>query len=143
MSKRIHKLLTYFIASVWVVNGLFCKVLNLVPRHQEIVARILGEEYAWFFTKAIGLAEVLMAIWILSKKKPKVNAITQIVVIATMNILEFLLVPDLLLWGKANSIFALLFILLIYFKAFVWTGNTKSTWNAPFTRSITKLADSP
>ncbi len=40
---RLHQLLTYAIASVWLVNGLFCKVLNWVPRHQFIVARILGK----------------------------------------------------------------------------------------------------
>jgi hypothetical protein len=36
-----YKLLNYLIAAVWLVNGLFCKVLGLVPRHQEIVATIL------------------------------------------------------------------------------------------------------
>jgi hypothetical protein len=43
---------------------------------------------------------------------------TQIVVIATMNALEFILVPDLLLWGRANAVLALLLILVIYYKAF-------------------------
>jgi hypothetical protein len=28
-----YQLLNYLIAAVWLVNGLFCKVLNLVPRH--------------------------------------------------------------------------------------------------------------
>lgn len=59
-----------------------------------------------------------MAIWILSAYKPKLNAITQIAVVGIMNLLEFFLVPELLLWGRLNSIFALLFILLIYFKEF-------------------------
>jgi hypothetical protein len=35
------KLLTWLIALVWIINGLFCKVLNWAPRHQLIVARIL------------------------------------------------------------------------------------------------------
>ncbi len=37
-----NQILNYLIAAVWIANGLFCKVLNLVPRHQEIVARIIG-----------------------------------------------------------------------------------------------------
>ena len=59
-----------------------------------------------------------MAFWILSKIWTRINAIIQIIVIATMNTLEFLLVPDLLLWGRANAIFAFLFILIIYYNEF-------------------------
>lgn len=117
--KKLHQILTYFIALVWLVNGLICKVLNSVPRHQEIVARILGEEFSRTITILIGISEIIMAIWILSKFKPKVNAITQMVVILTMNFLEFLLAPDLLLWGRLNLVFALLFVGLIYFNSFI------------------------
>jgi hypothetical protein len=113
-----HKLFNYFIAAVWIANGLFCKVLNLVPRHRQIVASILGDEYAIPLTLLIGLSEIGMAIWILSRKWTTLNAALQILVIATMNVLEFTLVPDLLLWGKANSIFAFMFILLIYYNGF-------------------------
>jgi len=113
-----HKLLNYFIATVWIANGLFCKLLNLVPRHQKIVGQILGDYYSRPLTILIGLSEMGMAIWILSGLWIRLNAVTQILVIATMNILEFVLVPDLLMWGKANSIFAFLFILLIYYNEF-------------------------
>lgn len=115
---RIYKTLTYCIAAVWIANGLFCKVLDLVPRHEEIVARILGADHSRLFTILIGSAEVVMAIWILSGFKSKWNAIAQIVVVATMNTLEFILVPDLLLWGKLNSLYAFLFILVVYYNAF-------------------------
>jgi hypothetical protein len=119
--RLIHKILNIFIATVWLVNGLYCKVLNQVPRHGEIVEKILNLDYntARIFTIIIGLSEILMAIWILSRIKHRLNAIAQIAIIATMNTLEFLLVPDLLLWGKLNSAFAFLFILLIYFNEFV------------------------
>ncbi len=114
----IHKQINYFLATVWIFNGLFCKVLNLVPRHQEIVGQILGEDYSRPLTILIGLSEIVMAIWILGSIWTRLNAITQILVIATMNVLEFVLVPDLLMWGKANSIFAFLFVFLIYFNEF-------------------------
>lgn len=117
--KSLHKILNYLIASVWLVNGFFCKVLNLVPRHQQIVERILGADYSLILTKAIGVSEIIMAIWIVSGIKTRLNAIIQIIVIAVMNTLEFLLVPDLLLWGKLNSLFAFIFILVIYSNEFI------------------------
>ena len=115
---RIYKKLTYCIATVWIANRLFCKVLNLVPRHEQIVARILGDDYSRLMTILIGLSEIIMAVWILSAYKTKLNAIVQIAVVATMNTLEFMLVPDLLLWGKLNSLFAFIFILVVYFNEF-------------------------
>ena len=114
----INKLLNYLIAAVWLVNGLFCKVLNGVPRHQEIVARVLGNEHAALLTRLIGLAEIAMAVWIVSCYRPRLNAIMQIMVIAIMNILEFILVPDLLLWGRFNILFAFLFMLLIGYNEY-------------------------
>lgn len=118
MDRNLHKFLTYFIATVWIVNGLFCKVLNIVPRHEQIVKRILSNEYSEFLTKVIGVAEICMAVWILSRIKKRLNALTQIIIVVAMNILEFIFVPDLLLWGKANAIFALLFIVIVYFNEF-------------------------
>jgi hypothetical protein len=114
----IHKTITYLIAAVWIANGLFCKVLNLVPRHEKIVARILGEPHAGLLTRAIGVSEILMAVWIITRIWPRLNAIVQMTIIAAMNCIEFILAPDLLLWGKANALFALLFIVLIYVNEF-------------------------
>jgi uncharacterized membrane protein YphA (DoxX/SURF4 family) len=115
---NIHRILSYITSLVWFINGLVCKVLNLVPRHEQIVSRILGNDHSRLLTILIGLSEIVMAIWILSGFKKRLCAITQIIVIGTMNTLEFILVPDLLLWGRLNSLFALLFILLIYFNEF-------------------------
>jgi len=114
----IYKWINFLIAVIWLINGLFCKVLDLVPRHQEIVERILKMENARSLTLLIGFAETGMAVWILSGIWPRVNSVMQVIIIAVMNTLEFFLAPDLLLWGKANAIFAFLFILLIYFKEF-------------------------
>jgi len=117
--RKIHNVLTYCIAAVWIANGLFCKVLHLVPRHEQIVERILGGEHASSITVLIGLSEIAMAIWLLSKFKARLNAIAQIIIITTMNILEFILAPDLLLWGVFNLLFAVLFIVIIYLNEFV------------------------
>lgn len=61
-----NKLLNFLIALVWLVNGLFCEVLNGVPRHQAIVASIPGDDHAILFTKLIVFAEIVMAMWIVS-----------------------------------------------------------------------------
>ena len=119
MKTTVAKTIDYLIAMVWIVNGLFCKVLHIVPRHEQIVAKIMGTDHSRLFTTIIGFAEILMAVWIISGTKPRLNVIMQIVVIATMNFIEFFLASDLLLWGKANAIFALLLISIIYFNGFV------------------------
>lgn len=118
IKKKKHPVITYLIAAVWFINGLFCKVLNLVPRHQQIVARILGGDHVQLLTVLIGLSETVMAAWILSGFAKRVNVITQVLIIAVMNTLEFILAPDLLLWGKANAVFAFLFIILIVYNGF-------------------------
>ncbi len=116
--RAINRTLTFCISVVWIANGLFCKVLNLVPRHSEIVARIIGEDFSGPLTVLIGCSEIVMAIWILSGFKSRINALTQIAVVGTMNILEFVLASDLLLWGKWNALFAFMFVIIVYFNEF-------------------------
>ena len=115
-----HILATSIITLVWFVNGFFCKVLNMVPRHQEIVVQILGEQYSGLFTKAIGVSEILMVVWIISKIKGRFCAVFQMVIVGTMNVIEFNLAPDLLLFGRMNIIFASMFIVLIYVNEFIF-----------------------
>ncbi|MBL7800339.1 MAG: DoxX-like family protein [Chitinophagales bacterium] len=117
---KIYRVFNVLIACVWFANGLLCKVLHLVPRHEQIVARILGETYAHPLTVLIGCSEVVMGLWVLSGYKSKFNAIVQIVIVLSMNILEFCMAADLLLWGKLNAFFALLFALFVYCVAFYW-----------------------
>lgn len=118
-ARVLNRLLILFFSLIWLVNGLFCKILNLVPRHQQIVAEILGETYAKTLTIAIGVGEMLIAIWIISRKFAQLSAITQILLIVTMNILEFILAPHLLLWGRLNIVFALCLAALVYYQGFV------------------------
>lgn len=115
----MHRLLTIAIALIWLINGLFCKVLNLVPRHQQIVAEILGPVVAAPLTRTIGLLEMGMAVWVISRWYPRLCAVSQIGLVVVMNVLEFFLVPDLLLFGKMNSLFALLFVFVVYYNTFV------------------------
>jgi hypothetical protein len=50
-----------FIGAVWVFHGLYSKLLNGLPRHREIVARVVGEQFATPVTKVVGAGEVLLA----------------------------------------------------------------------------------
>ncbi|RYY53127.1 MAG: hypothetical protein EOO09_19100 [Chitinophagaceae bacterium] len=110
--------------SVWLINGLFCKLMMMVPRHMWIVGSVLGYEHAVLFTKIIGLAETLFAFWIVSGYLPRVTAILQVIVILAMNLLEFFLAPGLLLWGRFNLVFALLFAAAILVNEFVLRPST-------------------
>ena len=65
-----------------------------------------------------------MAIWVISKINSRLCALTQIVIIAAMNTIEFILAPDLLLFGHTNALVAACFILIIFINEFV-IKNTK------------------
>ena len=115
----LYRSFTYLITLVWLVNVLLCKVLGLVPRHAAIVARILGPAYAGPLTRLIGLAEIGMALWMVSGLYRRWCVVAQMLLVAVMNTLEAWLAPDLLLWGRANALFASLFIALLYYYEFV------------------------
>ncbi|WP_299890188.1 DoxX-like family protein [uncultured Lacinutrix sp.] len=121
--KIAYKTINLIIALVWFINGLYCKILNQVPRHQEIVARILNTDYSRTITIMIGLLEICLAIWIIIGYKQKLNALLQMSIVLAMNIIEFILVPDLLLWGELNIIFAISFIILVYLNNFRFNKN--------------------
>ena len=113
---NLHRTLNLLLGLVWLAMGLGCKVLGLVPRHREIVARILGDEVAPGLAVAIGVGEIGIALWILSGIRPRLCAIVQVVLVAGMNVLEFLLARDLLLFGAGNALAAAVFIAMV-----LWT----------------------
>jgi hypothetical protein len=112
-------LLTFGIALIWLVNGLFCKLLNFVPRHQKIVAKIIGNDFSFAATKIIGALEILMFVWILSGIRSRWCALVQVGIIAAMNIIEFYIVPDILFFGRINAILAAFLICIIIANEFI------------------------
>lgn len=121
--RLLHKNITVIIAFVWLINGLYCKILNQVPRHEAIVAQVLNTQHSRVIIIVIGFLEVCMAIWILTRYKQKLNAITQIIIVLTMNIIEFTKASELLLWNKFNIIFASSFIVIVYLNNFHFNKN--------------------
>ena len=94
---RSHKLLTIFIGSVWVFHGLFSKLAGGIPRHRQIVGRILGERMADQATLMIGILEISLGLWIFSGIQRRTCAWVQTLALASMNFLEILLAKDLLI----------------------------------------------
>jgi hypothetical protein len=105
-------------ALIWFLNGLWAKVLQRVPRHEAIVARILGGEHAREITKAIGFSEIGLGLWTATGLKKQQTAWLQIALIGTMNLLEGILARDLLLWGRWNALFAGILIGVVWWNAF-------------------------
>jgi hypothetical protein len=132
-SAPLKTIITIAIAMVWFINGLFCKVLNFVPRHCMIVSRILGEQYSTLATHTIGFLEICMVVWILSGVKSRWCALLQIAIVGIMNTLEYILVPDLLLFGRFNALFAVIFMAVVYSNEFI-LHNTNGLRHAFTTR---------
>lgn len=111
--------LTLAISFVWLVNGLYCKLLNGVPRHRAIVGQILGADYATLLTQLIGISEIIMVFWIISGIRSRLCTGSQIVIVAVMNIIEFFTVPDMLLFGRWNILVAAGFLSVVYYREFI------------------------
>jgi len=85
------------IASVWLFHGLGSKLLDLVPRHRAIVGRIVGDRLSGAATASVGVAEVLLGLWVASGRSPRACAAAMTAALATMNTLEIAYAKDLLL----------------------------------------------
>jgi hypothetical protein len=96
-SEALHLGAQILIGSVWVFHGLYSKVLNGIPRHRLIVAKILGAANAVQATRAIGLLELLLGIWVLTGWQPVACAFVQTVGLVAMNCLEIRLARELLI----------------------------------------------
>ncbi len=96
-------------AVVWIVFGLVFKVLHAVPRHEEIVAAVLGASIAGPVTVLVGVAETLLGCWILSRRWPRTCALAQTLAIVSMNALELAFAREHLLaplpMVAANTVF--------------------------------------
>jgi hypothetical protein len=97
---RNLKLIRFSIALVWLYQGLWCKVLGGVPRHQAVLsaAPFIGPAAAPFALIVLGLAECGIAAWILSGHWMRQAAMVQTALLVAMNagglIWAWHLIPD-------------------------------------------------
>ena len=117
MSDSVQKMATLAIASVWVFHGLYSKILNGIPRHRQIVSRVLGERFAGPATKFIGAMEVLMGLWILSGFERTLCAAVQTVGLFAMNALEIRFARDVLISPIGMVLLNLGFVCVIWIWA--------------------------
>ncbi len=113
-AEHFHIAAQIVIGSVWVFHGLYSKILNGIPRHRLIVAKILGASNAGIFTKGIGLLEVLLGLWAFTGWRPSGCAMAQTAAIVGMNTLEICLARELLISAVGMVILNLGFLFLIW-----------------------------
>ena len=123
MSQRTIRLSGIVVGGVWVFHGLYSKLLNGLPRHREIVARVVGEESATPVTKLVGLGEVLLGLWTWSGRARKACATTQTAALVSMNTLEISRADDLLISARGM----LLLNALLIATAWVWASSDPET----------------
>jgi hypothetical protein len=100
-SPRVLLALRVGSASVWFGFGFYAKLLAAVPRHERIVARVVGDALSGPLVTLVGFAEVSLAVWILSSRFPKSCAAAQTLALIGMNTLELCFARDLLLFPGA------------------------------------------
>lgn len=85
------------VASVWLLFGLVFKLLGFMPRHLQIVERVVGPRHARSVLRAVALAEVGLACWMLVGRALPACMAVQTALIAGMNTCELRYARDLLL----------------------------------------------
>lgn len=110
--------------AVWFVFGTIFKVFNLVPRHREIVATILGDELASLITVLIGLAETGLGLWFLVGFLPRTCATVQTVAIISMNSLELIYAHSLLLAPVPMIVLNAVLLVLVWYAALYSAGKS-------------------
>jgi hypothetical protein len=113
-ANRLQTAFTILVGSVWVFHGLYSKILMGIPRHRDIVARVLGEDASGLATFAIGFLEILLGLWVYSRWNRKGCALVQTLALVSMNVLEILLARDLLISAVGMAVLNLAFLTLVW-----------------------------
>jgi len=119
MKRMSDALLTALIGSVWIFHGLYSKLLGGIPRHRLIVERVLGEEAGAPVTIVVGALEVLLGLWVFTRRKRVACALVQSLAILSMNTLEIVLAKDLLISAAGMVALNLMFLALAWYWALV------------------------
>lgn len=97
------------VAGVWLVFGLYFKVLGRVPRHRAIVQRVLEAaglpgRFGAPLTVGIGLGETAMGIWMASGIQTLFCVVVQTALVVAMNLIEIRVAKDLLLFPRTMPV---------------------------------------
>ncbi len=116
---------TIIVASVWLIHGLFNKLLHFSPRHLLIVQSVPGLAGARgeIVLTAVGLFEVGLALWVVSGWAAGACAAIQTVVLLSMNVVELSVARSLLLWPAGLIPVNLMFLGLAWVAAHSRSGS--------------------
>ena len=75
------------VAAVWLYEGLWCKLLGREPKQARVVAAVpqLGARFGTPFLTMLGIVEVVLALWVLSRLAPVLCAVAQTVLLVVLN----------------------------------------------------------
>ena len=75
------------VAAVWLYEGLWCKILGRMPSQVEVVTAVprLGPRFGAPFLKALGIVEVVIAVWVMVGTAPALCAIAQTALLVVLN----------------------------------------------------------
>ncbi len=75
------------VAAVWLYEGLWCKLLRGSPLEFEVVRAVpgLGPRYGVAFLFALGVVEVALAGWVISRFAPVWCALAQTLLLVALN----------------------------------------------------------
>jgi hypothetical protein len=109
------------VASVWLVHGLYNKLLHGSPRHLAIVQSVPGFRgmAGVRMLAVVGVAEVGIALWMLSGLLAIPCAAAQTVALMSMNVVELRYARPLLLWPAGLIPLNLAFLAVAWFAALV------------------------
>ena len=116
-ASRLRLALRILVGSVWVFHGLYSKLLDGIPRHRLIVARVLGDEIAAVATVGVGVLEILLGIWAFTHRLPRACAAVQTAAIVVMNSLEIARAPDLLISAPGMLLLNAAFLAIGWYSA--------------------------
>jgi uncharacterized membrane protein YphA (DoxX/SURF4 family) len=119
MIRHAGALSTLFVASVWLLHGLFNKLLHGSPRHLQIVQSVPGLSGAAgeHVLTAVGFLEVGLALWVLSGVAARACAAVQTIFLLSMNVIELTVARPLLLWPAGLIPVNLLFLAIAWVAA--------------------------
>jgi hypothetical protein len=126
---------TWLVAAIWLVHGVYNKLLGGSERHLQIVQAVPGLDGATgvAMLTLVGVVEVALAGWIISRRAPRTCAATQTVLLLSMNVAELTFARHLLLWPAG------LIPLNLAFLALAWTA---AGWRGP-ARLLARLKRHP
>jgi hypothetical protein len=121
----IHSHLTtwlrFGVAFVWLLFGILFKAMAAVPRHRQIVVRVVGEKRAGAVLWLVVIAEVGLGVWMLAGRALPLCMVAQTSLIVAMNTLELRHARDLLLSPIAMVCANVVFLALGWYVALAST----------------------